>query len=321
MYGKQAGKIKNEKLMRWRMEMCNYRYDIVYRPGEENVSADTLSRSSICSAADTNKLEELHSALCHPGITRMTHFVRSRNLPFSVEDVRRVTSSCPICAECKPQYARPPQTPLIKATQPFERLNIDFKGPLPSATRNRYMLTIVDEYSRFPFVFACADITSATVVNCLCQLFAVFGMPAYIHSDRGTSFMSAELKSFLHGRGIACSRTTAYNPQGNGQVERYNGGIVWIAISLALKMRGLPVERWEMVLQHVLHSIRSLLSTATNETLHECLFHYQRRLTSGSSVPTWLSKPGEVVLMKRHVRVMKYDPLVDEVELLEANPR
>jgi hypothetical protein len=35
----------------------------------------------------------------------------------------------------------------------MERLSIDFKGPLPTATRNAYILAVVDEYSRFPFAF------------------------------------------------------------------------------------------------------------------------------------------------------------------------
>ena len=36
-------------------------------------------------------------------------------------------------------------------------------------------------------------------------------------------------------------------------------------------------------------------------------------------MPTWLMTPG-TVLMKRHVRNSKYDPLVEEVELIESNP-
>ena len=135
-------------------------------------------------------------------------------------------------AELKPRFHKATPSNLIKATLPFERLNIDFKGPLPSVTDNRYMLTVVDEFSRFPFAFPCADMTSATVIKCLCQLFAIFGMPSYIHSDRGSSFKSEELKRFLHGRGIATSRTTGFNPQGNGLVERYNG-IIWKAVTVA----------------------------------------------------------------------------------------
>ena len=150
---------------------------------------------------------ELHSTLCHPGVARMAHFVCERNLPFSVEDVRRVTSACPICAECKLQFAKPAQSQLIKATQPFERLNIDSKAPLPSASQNRYMLTvtIVNEYPRFPFIFPCSDVMSATVMNCLCRLFTIFGMLAYIHSDRGSSFVSTELRSFLSSKEITSS--------------------------------------------------------------------------------------------------------------------
>lgn len=71
-------------------------------------------------------------------------------------------------------------------------------------------------------------------------------MPAYIHSDRGADFLSQELTSFLCSRDIATSRTTPYNPAGNGQVERYNG-IIWKTIQLAIKTRGLKLEQWEAV--------------------------------------------------------------------------
>jgi len=75
-----------------------------------------------------------------------------------------------------------------------------------------------------------------------------------------------------------------------------------------------------MVLPDALHSIRTLISTTTNCTPHERLFSFQRRPSTGTSVPSWLSSPGPV-LLKRHARSSKYEPLVDEVDLLEANPQ
>jgi transposase InsO family protein len=264
-----------------------------------------------------DKLAELHQSLCHPGVTRMAHFVKSRNLPFSIEEIKRMTQSCKTCRECKPQYYRPGPSQLIKATQPFERLSLDFKGPLPTNNRNKFMLTIIDKYSRFPFAFPCQDVSAESIIHCLSQLFSIFGMPAYIHSDRGSGFMSAKLKDFLLQKGISSSRTTPYNPCGNGQVERLNGTL-WKAISLALKTRELPTSCWQDVLNDALHSIRSLLCTATDVTPHERLFVHQRRSTSGTSVPTWLTTPGPV-LLKRQVRKSKFDPLVDEVELIDAN--
>lgn len=126
------------------------------------------------------------------------------------------------------------------------------------------------------------------------------------------------LKTFLHSRGIATSRTSAYNPRGNGQVERYNG-VIWKAISLALESRGLNQCHWEQVLSDALHSIRSLLCTATNCTPHERLFGYQRRSSSGHSVPSWLSSSDRAYLRKK-VRESKFDPLVEEVEIVHVNP-
>ncbi len=52
--------------------------------------------------------------------------------------------------------------------------------------------------------------------------------------------MSNEFKQFLNANGIASSRTTPYNPKGNGQVERYNA-IIWETIELALKSKNKPI--------------------------------------------------------------------------------
>ena len=128
-----------------------------------------------------------------------------------------MVNSCPICAECKPRFYKPTESHLIKATQPSERLNVDFKGPLPSNSKNRYFLTAVDEFTRFPFAIPCSDVSTPTVIKSLCSIFSIFGLPMYVHSDRGQSFMSRELKNFLHSRNIATSKTTPSIPQGNGR--------------------------------------------------------------------------------------------------------
>ncbi|KAG8180968.1 hypothetical protein JTE90_024717 [Oedothorax gibbosus] len=130
--------------------------------------------------------------------------------------------------------------------------------------------------------------------------------------------MSVDLKNFLNSQGIASTRSTAYNPQGNGQVEPYSG-IMWKTIQLALKTKQIQIGRGVEILSTTLHSIRSLLCTATNVTPHERLFTYSRRSNDGRSLPDWLIKPGPV-LMRNHVRENKYQSLVKEVHLLEANP-
>jgi len=127
-------------------------------------------------------LHDFHASLCHPGITRLYRFIRAKNLPFSVEDIRQTVRNCSVCSELKPNFYKLPTAQLVKATQPFERLSLDFKAPLPSSTKNRYLLTATDKFSRFRFVFPCSSLDAKTVISCLNRLFAVFGMPAYIHS-------------------------------------------------------------------------------------------------------------------------------------------
>ena len=310
-------KIKNSKIQTWRVELAAYSYTIKYRPGTDNVGPDTLTRAH-CSSLQSCTLADIHNNLCHPGVTRLLHFVRTRNLPYSTDEVKKVCNSCRICAEIKPKFFAQQPGSLVKATQPYERLSMDFKGPLPTTSKNRYILTVIDEYSRFPFAFACTDMSTGTVIHCLIELFSLCGTPSFVHSDRGMSFMSCELKDFLSSKGIATSHSTPYHPIGNGQVERFNG-IIWNAVKLALKTRDLPESQWEIVLPDALHAVRSLLSTATNTTPHERFFSFQRRSSSGASLPTWLSTPGPVML-RRFVRRSKSDPLVDEVELTHANP-
>ena len=312
----RKSKIKNVKISRWRVELSQYKFDIAYRPGKDNVAADTFSR--IASVGHPlQELRELHEQLCHPGVTRLSHFVRTRNLPFTQDHVRTVTNNCKSCSYHKPQFIRSEGT-LIQATAPFQRLSIDFKGPLPQSSKgNKYLLTIIDEYSRFPFAYPCRDMTSGTVTHCFNHLFSIFGMPDMVHTDRATDFLSSETQDYLLSKSISTSKTSRYNPKCNGQVEKLNGTL-WKAILVTLHSRNLKLSDWEMVLPDALHSIRSLLCTATNATPHDRMFNFTRKSTSGKSIPSWV-KPGPIYV-KNHTRKSKSDPPVSPATLLHANP-
>ena len=86
-------------------------------------------------------------------------------------------------------------------------------------------------------------------------------------------------------------------------------------MQLSLKSRGLPISQWEKVLPQVLHSVRSLLCTTTNSTPHERFLCFQRRSALGISAPSWLNS-SSTVLVRRHNRASKYEPLVEEADLI-----
>ena len=132
--------------MRWRVALSPYSYDIQFRPGKYNDAiidgADTFTRVK-CAIISSNFLHDIHTALCHPGVTRLNHFIKTKNLPYSLDNIKQVCKECKICQEVKPRYYSPNKVKLVKATQHFKRLSVDFKGPLPSKV-HPFLLTIID---------------------------------------------------------------------------------------------------------------------------------------------------------------------------------
>ena len=160
-----------------------------------------------------------------------------------------------------------------------------------SSDRYSNILTVIDEFSRFPFAFPTRNRTSATVIQCLTSLFSLCGPSESVHSDRGAKFFSAEMSSFLSTWGVHHSRTTSYHPQGNGQTERCNG-IIWKTLQGLLVNHTLS-QTWPTVLGEALRCLRSLVTT-TGSTPYERFLCFIRRFQPLPSAPiqagnyTWM---------------------------------
>ena len=61
---KNRGKIKNTKILGWRLELGQFSYSIRHRPGKRHVAPDCMSRS--CGAAIESNLISLHDQLGIP---------------------------------------------------------------------------------------------------------------------------------------------------------------------------------------------------------------------------------------------------------------
>ena len=140
---RNRGNIKNSKIQARRAELGMFAYEVKHSSGKENVAANALSR--VCSVAGRHSsLKGLHESLGHPGITRLWHFVRSKNLPFPLEEVRQTCLNCHMCSVLKPRFYHPMQEHLVKATSAWERLSVDFKRPIVTSPRgNRFLLWLL----------------------------------------------------------------------------------------------------------------------------------------------------------------------------------
>ncbi|GJY52353.1 reverse transcriptase domain-containing protein [Tanacetum coccineum] len=102
---------------------------------------------------------------------------------------------------------------------------IDFMGPFPSSRGNKYILVAVDYLSKWVEAKALPTNDARVVCKFLKSLFARFGAPRAIISDRGTHFCNDQFAKVMQKYGVTHRLSTAYHPQTSGQVEVSNRGL------------------------------------------------------------------------------------------------
>nr|GFB03945.1 reverse transcriptase domain-containing protein [Tanacetum cinerariifolium] len=113
----------------------------------------------------------------------------------------------------------------IQVCEIFDVWGIDFMGPFPSSRGNKYILVVVDYMSKWVEAKALPTNDSRVVCKFLKNLFARFGAPEAIISDRGTHFCNDQFTKVMQMYGVTYRLATPYHPQTSGQVEVSNRGL------------------------------------------------------------------------------------------------
>jgi hypothetical protein len=111
--------------------------------------------------------------------------------------------------------------------RPLELLRMDLFGSIAyiSIGRSKYCLVILDDYSRFTWVFFLQNKsqTQETLKGFLRRAQNEFGLRIKkIRSDNETEFKNSQIEGFLEDKGIKHEFSSPYMPQQNGVVERKN---------------------------------------------------------------------------------------------------
>ncbi|GJW80920.1 reverse transcriptase domain-containing protein [Tanacetum coccineum] len=110
----------------------------------------------------------------------------------------------------------------IQVCEIFDVWGIDFMGPFPSSRGNKYILVAVDYLSKWVKAKALPTNDARVVVKFLKSLFARFGTPRAIISDRGTHFYNDKFAKVMSKYEVTHRLATAYHPQTSGQVKVSN---------------------------------------------------------------------------------------------------
>ncbi|GJS67505.1 reverse transcriptase domain-containing protein [Tanacetum coccineum] len=107
----------------------------------------------------------------------------------------------------------------------FDVWGIDFMGPFSSSRGNKYILVAVDYLSKWVEAKALPTNDARVVCKFLKSLFARFGAPRAIISDRKTYFCNDQFAKVMLKYGVTHRLSTVYHPQTSGQVEVSNRGL------------------------------------------------------------------------------------------------
>jgi ribonuclease HI len=171
-------------------------------------------------------MKEIHAGLCgsHIGSRPLLGKVFRQGFywPKEASDAADLVQKCENCQKCARDQKQPSSlTQLIQPTWPLQRWGLDLLGPLPPAQGNlRYVVVVVEYFSKWIEVKPLATITSVTVQNFFWQnIVCRFGVPKAITVDNGTQFDAEAFKEFCDQIGTKIHFASVRHPESNGLVE------------------------------------------------------------------------------------------------------
>lgn len=177
---------------------------------------------------------------------------------------------CPSCATVAGTGSRnkPPLVP-IPVQRPFQIVGVDIMDLPATARGNRHVVVFQDFFTKWPLVFPVSDQKTIRIARLLAEeVVPFFGVPESLLSDRGTNLLSHLMLSLCELLGIKKLNTTAYHPQCDGMVERFNRTLKAMLRKHAAQFG----PQWDDYLPGLLWSYRNTPHESTGEKPSYLLF-------------------------------------------------
>lgn len=272
------------KLVRWRLRLQEFDFTVQHIAGASNIVADVLSRicpdclrtpaSSVVIAAVSiapdrrEQIGKFHNAtLGHRGVTATLSMLKQSGIDWlgMAKDVAEYIRCCSFCQKNRPFREAPGPNMSLTVYEPFQRLAMDFIGPLPAdVDGNIFILVVVDAFSRWVELFPVAAATADVVASALFHICCRYGLPEQILSDNGSQFTSQVVKALMDRLDIDHVFSAPHHHAGNGQVERCNREVMRHLRAIVFDEE--MYHHWSSALPRVQYVLNTTSSTATGVT-------------------------------------------------------
>src|SRR5947199_10744166 len=190
------------------------------------------------------------------------------------DDIKGYVKSCDTCQRRGQKGEKSYLNP-IEVGEPFERIGIDFVGPLErTKRRNRYILVVTDYLTKWPEAKAMKEVTAENVVKFIYEgIICRHGCPKIILSDRGTHFRNKLVEELCEKFKIKHKLSSPYHPQTNGLVKRFNRTLCESLAKVSLKN-----NNWNLYIALTLFVYRTTKHSTTKIELFFMVYRRSARL-------------------------------------------
>ncbi|GJW00510.1 retrovirus-related pol polyprotein from transposon TNT 1-94 [Tanacetum coccineum] len=214
------------------------------------VAFHMMASSPICLLSKASKTKSWlwHRRLSHLNFGAINHLARHglvRGLPKLKFEKDHLCSACAMGkSKKKPHKPKSEDTNQEK----LYLLHMDLCGPMRVASVNgkKYILVIVDDYSRFTWVkcLRSKDEAPDFIIKFLKMIQVRLKVPVRrIRTDNGTEFVNQTLREYYEKVGISHETSVARSPQQNGVVERRNRTLIEAARTMLIYAKA-PLFLW-----------------------------------------------------------------------------
>jgi hypothetical protein len=285
------------RLLRWRIQLEEYDYEIVYKKGSQNTNADALSRTGSLSKKSTHKTEidddlkrkilyEFHDAPVrgHRGMNGTYRAIKSLyswpNIRRDIQAYVKQCKSCQVNKTLKPKK-RVPMELISTADHPFNKGYLDIVGPRPlSAEGNKYILTFQDDLSKYVVATPIRQQDAETIaISFVTQVELKYGTPSVVQTDQGANFVSELFKHTCKLLRIKKIQSIAFHPESQGALERSHRVL---AEYLRHYVRDDQTD-WDELIPFATYAYNTSKRTATGYTPFELMFGHPSALRTEPS--------------------------------------